>query len=60
MRLLGGLIILLWGGSVWAGMQQTWSFDDLESGHLPDNWEAAETNGKGAHATWEVLTNPDA
>jgi hypothetical protein len=52
---ISGLLVLFFiVGSVWAETQQTWSFEELESGSLPENCEATETDGKGQKALWEV------
>jgi len=42
-----------------AQTENTWDFDSLDSGTLPENWELAETNGKGRLATWEVTSEDD-
>ena len=38
----------------YAELQNTWNFDEMELGTKPENWELAETNGKGKMAIWEV------
>lgn len=49
------MLFCLWGTtSIWAETQQTWSFEEFKVGTLPENWEKAETKGKGSLATWEV------
>lgn len=48
------IALLLCFGTAQSETQQLWSFDDTKTGTKPDNWEPAETNGKGSLADWEV------
>ena len=38
-----------------AEIQQSWYFDQLEGGTLPEGWERAETKGEHNPATWEIV-----
>ena len=46
-------------GIAYAEYENNWNFDKLDSGSVPENWEIAETNGKGRVATWEVISKDD-
>jgi hypothetical protein len=40
--------------------KQVWNFEREKAGSLPAGWEAAETNGKGEIATWEIIKDAKA
>jgi hypothetical protein len=40
--------------------ERTWSFGRAQAGSLPRGWRAAETNGKGNLAKWEVVKDDSA
>ena len=48
------LLLLFIISSPRAESQQNWSFEDLKTGTVPENWESAETKGKGQKAIWET------
>lgn len=38
-----------------AETQQTWSFEDLKTGTLPQDWDVAKTKSKNTQAKWEIV-----
>ena len=52
-------ILTLISTVAYAELQENWDFDKLKAGKLPNNWELAETNGKGKMAVWEVTDDED-
>lgn len=52
--------ILSWGDEEGEEDELEWTFEDVETGSIPANWEIAENNGNGTLAKWEVIEVEDA
>lgn len=42
------------------GRRDMWSFEKDKAGFVPKGWKVAETRGKGAPATWQVVEDDSA
>jgi 3-keto-disaccharide hydrolase len=48
------------GPSNGSEVAQTWNFDGLQVGKLPDGWKVEATGSKGALASWQVVADSQA
>ena len=60
MNFLTWLMTTVWAEEEAKGTQNSWDFENVSAGQLPEGWKVEGTNQKGPMATWKVIDDNSA